>query len=51
MDAGSLLRCRSALLSEVGHALMDGVHVGRYYALVQEYLDHPDSFLGVLKKA
>ena len=28
------------------HALMDGVHVGRYYAEVQDYFDHPDSFLG-----
>jgi len=28
------------------HALMDGVHMGRFYAQVQEYLDHPISFLG-----
>ncbi|HEY45071.1 MAG TPA: chloramphenicol acetyltransferase [Anaerolineae bacterium] len=28
------------------HALMDGVHVGRYYAEVQDYFDHPDFFLG-----
>jgi chloramphenicol O-acetyltransferase type A len=24
------------------HALMDGIHMGRYYEMVQEYLDHPD---------
>jgi len=28
------------------HAVMDGLHVGRYYAKVQEYLHHPDSVLG-----
>jgi len=28
------------------HALMDGVHVGRYYALVQEYLREPAFILG-----
>jgi chloramphenicol O-acetyltransferase type A len=28
------------------HALMDGVHVGRYFAEVQDYLRHPDSILG-----
>jgi chloramphenicol O-acetyltransferase type A len=27
------------------HALMDGVHAGRYYQKVQEYLDQPDSYL------
>ena len=27
------------------HALMDGVHVGKFYAEVQEYLDHPDLVL------
>lgn len=26
---------------QVNHALMDGVHVGRYYQLVQSYLDDP----------
>ena len=24
------------------HALMDGIHMGRFYAKVQDYLDHPD---------
>ena len=28
------------------HALMDGVHMGRFYAEVQGYLRHPDSVLG-----
>jgi chloramphenicol O-acetyltransferase len=28
------------------HALMDGVHVGRYFAEVQDYLHHPGSVLG-----
>jgi chloramphenicol O-acetyltransferase type A len=23
------------------HALMDGMHMGRFYAEVQDYLDHP----------
>ncbi|CAG0935362.1 Chloramphenicol acetyltransferase [Thermoflexales bacterium] len=30
---------------QVHHALMDGVHIGRYYALVQEYLDRPEWLL------
>jgi chloramphenicol O-acetyltransferase type A len=28
------------------HALMDGVHVGKFYAKVQDYLLHADSVLG-----
>ena len=28
------------------HALMDGVHVGRYFAEVEDYLHHPGSVLG-----
>jgi len=28
------------------HALMDGVHMGRFYAEVQDYLHHPGSVLG-----
>lgn len=27
------------------HALVDGVHAGRYYEIVQGYLDQPESFL------
>ena len=29
------------LAVQVHHALMDGVHVGRFYALMQEYLSEP----------
>lgn len=28
------------------HALMDGLHMGRFFAEVQEYLHHPDVVLG-----
>jgi chloramphenicol O-acetyltransferase type A len=28
------------------HALMDGIHMGRFYAEVQDYLHHPDFVLG-----
>lgn len=28
------------------HALMDGIHMGRFYAEVQEYFHHPASVLG-----
>jgi chloramphenicol O-acetyltransferase type A len=28
------------------HALMDGVHVGKYYAELQDYFNNPDFFLG-----
>ena len=28
------------------HALMDGIHIGRFYAEVQDYLHHPTSVLG-----
>jgi chloramphenicol O-acetyltransferase type A len=31
---------------QVHHALMDGIHVGRYYARVQDYLNEPASTLG-----
>lgn len=30
------------------HALVDGVHVGRYYERIQAYLDEPESFLGAV---
>jgi chloramphenicol O-acetyltransferase type A len=30
---------------QVHHALLDGVHVGRYYTQVQEYLDRPERLL------
>ncbi len=28
------------------HALVDGIHMGKFYAQVQDYLDHPGSVLG-----
>ena len=28
------------------HALLDGIHMGRFYAKVQEYLQQPDDMLG-----
>ena len=30
---------------EVHHALVDGLHVGRYIALIEEWLAHPETFL------
>jgi chloramphenicol O-acetyltransferase type A len=30
---------------QVHHALLDGVHLGRYYTQVQAYLDHPERLL------
>lgn len=39
--------CLKMPLSVQGHhALMDGLHVGRYYAEVQEYLQQPEVVLG-----
>lgn len=32
---------------EAHHSLMDGVHVGRYYAMVQEYFSQPETSLGL----
>lgn len=34
---------------EVHHALMDGLHVGRYLARVQDLLDSPDTNFGIAK--
>lgn len=28
------------------HALMDGIHMGRFYSEVQDYLNHPENVLG-----
>ncbi len=28
------------------HAVMDGIHMGRFYETVQEYLHHPEAMLG-----
>jgi chloramphenicol O-acetyltransferase type A len=38
-------RLEMPLSAQVHHALMDGIHVGRYFALVQEHLDQPESLL------
>lgn len=34
------------LNAQAHHALMDGIHMGRFYDEVQEYLHHPESVLG-----
>ena len=39
-------RKKMPLSVQVHHALADGFHVGRYFNLVQEYLDEPDRLLG-----
>ena len=31
---------------QVHHALADGIHVGRYFNRVQEYIDEPGRLLG-----
>ena len=41
---GDLLKMPLAVQGH--HALMDGIHIGRFYYKVQDYLDHPDSVLG-----
>ena len=38
-------RIKMPLSVQVHHALADGVHVGKYFNLVQEYLDEPGQFL------
>ena len=43
-EEGALLKM--PLSVQVHHALMDGIHVGRFYAKVQDYLYEPDSILG-----
>ncbi|MEN6523908.1 MAG: chloramphenicol acetyltransferase [Anaerolineaceae bacterium] len=30
------------------HALMDGLHAGRYYEIAQEYFHHPETILGAI---
>ncbi len=42
-ESGSL---KMPLAVQVHHALMDGVHVGRFYAAVQEYLSEPGFLSG-----
>jgi chloramphenicol O-acetyltransferase type A len=39
-------RRKMPLAVQAHHALMDGIHVGKFYAEVQDTLDHPDAVLG-----
>ena len=39
-------RLMMPLQAQGHHALMDGLHMGRFYEKVQEILDQPSSFLG-----
>lgn len=39
-------RLKIPLSVQAHHAMMDGIHMGRYYQLVQDYFDDPDSYLG-----
>jgi len=43
-EEGDLLKL--PLNVQAHHALMDGVHMGRFYTEVQDYLHHADSVLG-----
>ncbi len=43
-EEGNLLKM--PLNVQAHHALMDGVHMGRFYTEVQDYLHHPDLVLG-----
>lgn len=43
-EEGGLLKM--PLSAQGHHALMDGIHMGRFYAEIQEYLHSPDSILG-----
>jgi chloramphenicol O-acetyltransferase type A len=38
-------RMMMPLSVQAHHALMDGIHMGRYYELVQDYLSRPESFI------
>jgi chloramphenicol O-acetyltransferase type A len=42
-DGGAL---KMPLAVQAHHALLDGVHVGRYYTVIQDYLSHPDFMQG-----
>ena len=39
-------RLKIPLGVQAHHAMMDGIHMGRFYQLVQDYFDNPDSCLG-----
>lgn len=38
-------KLKMPLSVQAHHALMDGIHIGRFYSRVQELLDNPDEFL------
>jgi chloramphenicol O-acetyltransferase type A len=42
-DGGSI---KLPLGVQAHHALMDGLHVGQFYEKIQDYLNHPESYLG-----
>ena len=39
-------RLKMPLSVQGHHALLDGFHIGQFYAAMQDYLDQPESFLG-----
>jgi chloramphenicol O-acetyltransferase type A len=39
-------RLKMPLSVQGHHALMDGLHVGQYYEVIQSYFDDPESVLG-----
>ena len=39
-------RLKMPLSVQGHHALLDGFHMGQFYAAIQDYLDQPDGFLG-----
>ena len=39
-------RLKMPLSVQGHHALMDGIHMGKFYGLIQEYLDQPELVLG-----
>ena len=43
-EEGKLLKM--PLSVQVHHALMDGIHVGRFYTKMQDYLQEPEALLG-----
>lgn len=38
-------RLKMPLSVQAHHALVDGLHMGRYYEIMQTYLDHPERYL------
>jgi chloramphenicol O-acetyltransferase type A len=40
-------RLKIPLSVQAHHALMDGIHMGRYFQIVQDYFDNPDLYLNM----